>query len=286
MNKEIARLFASKFIARPDVKAEQLEGGEYRPVVKRDKTGKIIETYPFKMADLLAHLEGSATYGHYMLNHDNQCKYFAFDIDINEKGWVPFAVNEHGEWTDFHYREDLRVLWTQRSQVIVRKFFKSQMKLLANKLTRVIYDEFEIPVAVAYSGSKGVHVYGFTGLLPAEQVRDGAELVLKAAGCFERSKGMSVYRHKTIHTGVTDQAGNPIEDHELSFSQFSIEIYPKQTKIEPGGFGNLMRLPLGKNLKNPKDPTFFLDLRKDFGEGAFSPRDPIEALTVPNPWKD
>lgn len=280
MSKDLARLFASKFIARPDVKAIQESNGDYRPTVERERsTGKIGKMYGFTMRDLLDHIEGVRTYGHYMLNLDSECKLFAFDIDIDESGVVPFAVSPEGEWSDFRAVPDLRSLWTQRDQQLLRTFLKHRMRELAHKLAKTINEEFDIPTAVTYTGAKGLHVYGFTGLLPAIQVREGAELVLKATGAFEPFRGINFWRHKElVHPDGTPDLVN-------SYSQFSIEVFPKQTSVEPGGFGNLMRLPLGRNLKNPKDPTFFLDLRANFGTGAFTPRDPVEALTVNNPWK-
>lgn len=282
MSKELAKLFAAKFIARPDVKAIQESNGDYRPTVDRERpSGKIVRMHGFSMQDLLDHITGTRTYGHYMLNQDNQCKLFAFDVDIDKTGLVPTNVSPEGEWSDFQHVDNLRELWRQRNQYMVRTFLKQQLRDMAHLLAKTIHNEFDIPTAVTYTGAKGVHVYGFTGLLPAGQVREGAELVLKTTNAFEPTKGLSFWRHKV----VWDTAEVQVIDPARSYSQLTVEVYPKQTTVEPGGFGNLMRLPLGKNLKNPKDPTFFLDLRADFGAGAFTLRDPIEALTINDPWK-
>ena len=59
----------------------------------------------------------------------------------------------------------------------------------------------------------------------------------------------------------------------------------KQVTLEKKGFGNLCRLPLGRNLKNPLDPTFFLDFRTNYGSQALMPRDALSALTTTNYWK-
>ncbi len=72
-DQELAKLFASKFIARPDVFAEQFPDGAWAP--RRQRLG---------MSDLLAHIRGERSLGHYMLNQASECKLFAFDIDLEK----------------------------------------------------------------------------------------------------------------------------------------------------------------------------------------------------------
>jgi hypothetical protein len=60
-------------------------------------------------------------------------------------------------------------------------------------------------------------------------------------------------------------------------------VFPKQDSLAGKDLGNLMRLPLGRNLKNPKDPTFFIDMTTPMG--VMSPIDPVYALTTETPWK-
>lgn len=277
MNKEIAKLFAKLFIARSDVKAIQRSSGEYNPTVERDPDGNVIKSYGFKMQDLLDHIDGKHTYGHYLLNMEHECKFFAFDIDLDEpkKGgfsgaFLPMIQENTGVWEGFELMNP-RSVWRDRSMVPARNFLKYQMRCLANKLARTIHSEFEMQTAVAYTGAKGVHVYGFTGLMPAVDVRAGAEYVMEKLDCFEPSLGNNFFKHKVDTTSIED-----------SFSGFTIEVFPKQTEIKQGGYGNLIRLPLGKNLKNPNDPTFFVDMRTALTD--LRPRDPMEALTATDQW--
>lgn len=283
MSQDIAKLFAKLFIARPDVKAQQRTSGEYNPTVDRDAAGNVIKSYGFTMADLLAHINGERTYGHYLLNADNQCKFFAFDIDLDELNpekpnqslLVPMQQDEIGLWSDFRLA-DPRSVWLDRSLIPARNFLKYQMRSLANMLARTIHSELEIPTAVTYTGAKGVHVYGFTSLVPASGAREGADYVLEKLGCFEPYLGNNFFKHKVF----PDSDG--YLNNEDSFQAFTIEVFPKQTEVKAGGYGNLMRLPLGKNLKNPADPTFFVDMRTALTE--LKPRDAVEALTTTDQW--
>lgn len=281
--KEVAKLFAKMFIARSDVKAIQRPNGEYNPDVDRDSAGKIVRMHGFTMDSLLSHLSGNATFGHYLLNSNSECKLFAFDIDLDE--WdnehpernaylmAPTEIDSDGVFSNFQYCNP-REIWKNRECVLQRNYFKTQMRMLANKLARTIHSEFDIPTAVTYSGAKGIHVYGFTGLLPAIDVREGAELILKSLDCFDVYHGKSFYKHKL----------NGKNDPLLDYQCMTVELFPKQVTLPSAGFGNLMRLPLGRNLKNPKDPTFFLDLRANYCEQSFTRRNPVEALTVADQW--
>jgi hypothetical protein len=271
--KEIAKLLASKFIARSDVRAIQRSNGDYNP-----------EDEKFSMASLLDHINGAHTYGHYLLNKDNECKLFVFDIDLNkpdkrfpdEKFWLPTRITDMVP--ENYVESNPRELWLDRTATVQRDFMKVQLRMMANMLARGIHNILNIPVAATYTGSKGVHVYGFTGLLPAVEVREAANLVLENLDCFEVYRGNNFYRHKQ----VADTLGRI--DFEESYNSLTLEVFPKQITLENKGYGNLCRLPLGRNLKNPKDPTFFLDFRSNFGEKAFTPRDAIEALTVTDYW--
>lgn len=283
-DRAIARLFAEKFIARKDIMAIQRSNGEYNPAT--DSTGSPIG---FTMQTLLDHVHGVKTYGHYLLNTDDQCKLFVFDIDLNkpdpripdEKFYLPTERTELGEYFAFE-EANPREVWLDRSRRIEREFMKGQLRHMAGLLAAQVSRLLEIPVAVAYTGSKGVHVYGFTGLLPAIDVRDGAQLVLDSMGIFEPARGNHFYKHKSVLMEDTDH--RYVIDSELSFSCLTVEVFPKQVTLDRKTHGNLCRLPLGRNLKNPKDPTFFLDLRASAGEGAFTPRNPIEALTAKDYW--
>jgi hypothetical protein len=273
--RSIAKLYASKFIARPGVKARQLSNGEWRP----DDT-------PFGMADLLAHLRGEVSLGHYMVNEQNEVKLFAFDIDLQKANkekdilW-PIPANydeEAGDWTEFG-RGDPRYVWDHVSQmpVWIHDFFVYQMIGCAKVLVRSIQDTLGIPCAVTYSGHKGVHVYGFTGLCPAEEAREAASIVMDATQQFDAWRGNNFFVGRQME----------YDKNIVGWPQLSVEIFPKQSVVSAGGYGNLMRLPLGRNLlKSPHNPheAKFVDIRYTQGKWGMQERNPVEALTTENQW--
>lgn len=267
---QLAKIFASKMIARPDVKAVQLNNGEYRPVHSK-----------FTLPDLIGHIQGRATYGHYLVNEADQCKMFCFDIDLRKVGMLPVSAAGTGQ-SFFFQDQPLREYWGSRKPGAGRDFLKLRMKMLANQLASAINKELEIPTAVAYSGSKGVHVYGFTGKTSATLARKGAAIVLEAlayssTGHWEIERGNNFYKYVSA---------NRADDPDTNYSQFGLEVFPKQDSVEgkEKGLGNLLRLPTGVNLHSPKrDRAFFLDLRTALND--FSPRDAVEALTTSNQWQ-
>lgn len=295
MSKDLAKLFAKKFIQRPEVKAVQmdrtgggLKQGDWFPdnrinPEKRPNSPHL--PHGFSMDHLLAHLNGERTYGHYLLNEAGDCKLFAFDIDLEKAGTYVTVPKDLDGLTDEQVAEKmdsslvtvdgvdqtLRALWVDRSRTAApaRTWFKYQMKYLAHILASKVV-ELDIPCAVAYSGSKGVHVYGLTGSMPAQDVRDAAMLVLEMVDEFEPMRGKNFFQHKN-------------DDPIHGFKNFSIEVFPKQDNLDGKSLGNLMRLPLGTNWKNPKDPTFFVDMTTPLAD--FKPHaDPVKLLEGGNPF--
>lgn len=258
---QLSNLFAKKFIGRPDVRAIQLANGEWRP--ERDKR--------FDRASLTDHLSGAKTYGHYMMNTDNLVKLFALDIDLTKSAPLPTRISTTGQFSGFQDGNP-RESWGSRKPGPARDMLKYQMRFLSHELARIIQKELDIPVAVAYSGSKGCHVYGFTGLVSGMTARAGANLVL------ELSERWHLIRGKNFFGCVEDKS-----DIVHSFQQFELEVYPKQDTLDNKDLGNLMRLPLGRNLKSPKDPTFFIDMRTAMSD--LKPRDAVESLTTTDPWR-
>lgn len=279
MSDELANLIARRFIARPDVKAVQHRDGSWSPHTVTGKRDG--ERIPWKRSHVLEHITGAKTYGHYLLNTDSTCKLFAFDIDLEKDGWIPDpwspTVKEDGSLNETFVQIDskalgndgLRDIWLDRKHH-ARTYMKLQFKQIAHKLLQGIHDELELECAAAYSGGKGVHVYGFLPKpLPAEEAREGALAVLDALTCFTPYKGINFYKHKD-------------ESPLTGFPNLSIEVFPKQSSLDGKDLGNLMRLPLGKNLKS-SDPTFFIDMTSPLAD--MKPIDPIWALTTDNPWK-
>jgi hypothetical protein len=267
--RELADLIAKRFIARPDVKAIQNADGTWKPHTTDGRVDS--PKLPWKRPDLVDHLTGTRTFGHYLLSTDNNVKLFAFDIDLEENKPADHPRPYTGHWVDDEgnvHEFDAREAWKDRAHPS-RSWSKYQLKMVASKLMARIHDELSIPCAAAYSGGKGVHVYGFTGLMSATEAREGAMIALDSLGGWEPTRGDNFFHS-------IDQ------DPTTGYPNLSIELFPKQNTLTSGGLGNLMRIPLGKNLKNPKDPTFFLDMTSPMGQ--MKPVDPIYALTG-NPWK-
>lgn len=255
--KYLAKFIAKNMIAREDVRASQLPSG-HGAYVRVD--GK------WKMKDLIDHVVGAETYGHYLLDQDSQVKVLAFDIDLTQSGvYLPYAETDLLQYTsnpdlvnDEYFIEcNPRDAWVDRKHP-ARPWLKQQLRELADRFTAECY-KMGLPTFATYSGSKGVHVYGILdGRTPAKDARILAHLIadnvaatLSAQGDtyeFTASKGKSFY-------AITCDSASYYRD----FGNFSIEVFPKQDQIEPNRLGNLMRLPFGKNLKNPKDPTFVID---------------------------
>lgn len=280
MSVNLPNLFASKFIARTDAKAKQSTNGEW--YVHTSDGKREGARLPWSRPALEAHVEGRETYGHYLLNQESQCKLFAFDIDLEKSGTLPAvplppAIGETEEeilaafaqWDASFYEEpDLRGAWLNRAHP-GRGFIKFQLKHIAHMLARAVRTELDLPCAVAYSGGKGVHVYGFTGLINAAEAREGAQIVLDTLGCFVPKKGEHFFKH-----------GN--EDVLEGFPNISVEVFPKQGSLDGKDLGNLMGLPLGKNLKAPSEPKFFVDMTTPLA--VLQPVDAGVALTTDNPF--
>jgi hypothetical protein len=297
---DLASLLAQKFIARPDVKAVQNRRGEYMPVQHCTECGrgfcdheseKVRERWT--RTDIDAHLTGQKTYGHYLLNQDSKCKFFAFDIDLDKPGlWekddpsikpvypFPYKITDNaaddpwganGEFLGEEVEFDPRQAWLDRAHP-ARDWMKRQLKTVAHVLAKSIIDTLGLPAAVTYTGAKGMHVYGLTGLIPARDAREGAQIILDdlantSLGEVYPIRGDVFYRTKN-------------QDVETGQPNITIEVFPKQTSLDGMSLGNLMRLPLGVNLKNPKDPTFFVDMAS--GLTSLKGVDPTWALSTSN----
>lgn len=283
MSHELAALFAKRFIQRRDVKAVQFSNGNWSPDTQlKNRTTQQPDPgrygpIGFQMDHLHQHLAGTHTYGHYLLDDQSLCRMFAFDIDLRKdlgkvdgqvKPCIFPTFGEDGQASLWSV-PDMREAWLDRSHMS-RDWNKMQMGMLARKLISAIIAETGLPCAAAYSGSKGVHVYGFTGPMPAEQVRAAATYVLESLDDWVVEKGHHLYKHK-------------LEDPIMGYPNFSIEVFPKQDSLEGKDLGNLMRLPLGRNLKS-QDPTFFLDLTTPIGVMAPHPN-PVQLLEVGNPYE-
>lgn len=288
MSDEAAALIAKKFIARKDVVAVQRKTGAWSPLLV-DPRDTASERIPWKMKHLRDHVDGKATYGHYLLGTDDSCKLFAFDIDLEaNKPVTDSSDGFQGSWVDVMHPDkpeinldelswavkaiDPREAWhkyytpgadRQRRPIVQMTV---AMRTMANRLARNVAVMLELPVAVAYSGSKGLHVYGFTGEVPADEAREAGLAVLEESG-FHASRGANFFKSND-------------EDHYSGERNFTVELFPKQTTLDGKDLGNLMRLPLGKNQRGGEG--FFIDSHAPYTELVAA--DPIKAMTEGNPW--
>ena len=269
MTHALTDALAKRFIARRDVKAIQHGNGSWSPHTKNGKRDG--ERLSWTRPDLEAHVSGQQTYGHYLLSQTSQVKLFAFDVDLekadpNKQFFYPsgFSQSDNPDLLPVEFAP--REAWKVRSHPS-RPWLKYQMKMIAHELLNAISTELEIPCAAAYSGGKGIHVYGLTGLMDAGEAITGAQIVLDSLGHYAPSRGNNFFQDKN-------------DDLITGFSNFSIEVFPKQSHIDSDGLGNLMRLPLGKNLKST-DPTFFIDMTSPMA--VLKPVDALHALAG-NPW--
>lgn len=218
-NAELRR-FGELFIERRDVKAFQHRNGSYTP----DKS-------PIKLSDLRDHIEGRHTMGHYLVSPENRCRLFAFDIDLAAD------TNTYTDDDGIEHEYSPREAW-QDPEHPARDRLAIEMNCLAEGIARRATRITGAPVAIADSGNKGVHVYVFTGSVTASSARAAAALVLESFGVFRAIRGKNFWQHTE------------------SYKSFNIEIFPKQDHIDADAFGNLMRLPLGINLKTGRASRF------------------------------
>lgn len=257
----------------------------------------------WKMKHLRDHITGEETYGHYLLDQDSMVKFVAFDIDLEKVGlycdYTPENLErfmqEHeatgisdDDFFEFHVCNP-REVWLDHSHP-GRPWLEYQMRMIIDALFLAMNGIGGVKPLATHSGSKGVHVYGlFDAKYPAENARSFAtKFVLNEAiqhlsdmllagyadtKDFDKIEG----RHKIVTSKGKNfyKIENPPGIGDLgAMVNFSIEIFPKQSHIEPMRLGNLMRLEFGKNNKAPDEPTFVVDMTKP----GISPHDTFEDL--------
>lgn len=269
--KELAKFFARRLISRTDVFAVQnSSGGTYRPVRRA-----------ISLKDILAHLRGENTFGHYILDADGNTKIFCIDIDFKNEGFIPSTVmpreNDPLEawqaWDQSFSVRPIRVegknsgtgpdsgAWFNRSDP-ARSYLKYCLRNIVDSFLKISRETLRITSVAAFSGHKGAHVYGLLAYprpdvqemvrVTAEHARTSAEIVLTESKLFEKRNKNSVF-----WDGKKDYPNS---------SPFTCEVFPKQSDNSNIELGNLIRLPLGKNLKRPIDPTFWIDDAAPEGE--------------------
>lgn len=234
---------------------------------------------PWERQDLSDHVAGKRSMGHYMVDSAGMTKLFAFDLDLDkpnpakEEIYYWRGVEEDGSWTDMEPREfNPREAWLHpQAPENLRRYLRVQLQNAARTLSDVL-DKYlrEVPIAVSYSGNKGLHVYGLTGEITAAEARTIGKEIIRLAEVWSPSRGDNFYK-------MVD----PVND-ELGMSPVSIELFPKQDSLDGKDLGNLMRLPLGVHAKSGQQ-AHFMHL-SHYPWEPFQSVDPIKAMTEGNPW--
>lgn len=270
----LANQLASRFIQRRDVKAIQ-RNSAYMPVTSNGKTDG--DYLPWTRDDLVNHVTGQQSFGHYLVGTDGQAKLFAFDIDLTkwserserpEPTWLP--IDEDGYTVNVEPRPlQPREAWKHpKAPPELRRFLIAQMRGVADLLAQTCLDLLDVPVAVSYSGSKGLHVYGLTGAAPAQDLRSAAVEVINYTEQFTPLRGKNFYRHVD-------------ESPRTGYGCIDLEVFPKQDDLKDKDLGNLMRLPLGTHARGGR--SYFLNLSSHVDELVEA--DPVAALEGGDPWQ-
>lgn len=268
---DLVKLLGTRFVARKDVKAFQSDDGAWYP----DRT-------PMTMQDFRDHFSGTRTMGHYLLDQEDRCKFFAFDIDLAKHGKNCTTQGCKGGCVPYHgadnvlYNLDVRQVWAAGPEAYgfvdgdLPLFYDNltmDLKCMAEGLARYTNRTLGIPVAIATSGHKGLHVYGFTGEVPAEAAKALALQVLTTYGCFYASRGDNFWRHSE------------------QYESLEIEVFPKQTTLDGKDLGNLMKLPLGVH-RVTKRRAEFIHVKGALGIlGPTDVMEPERALGGDLPWE-
>lgn len=250
---EVAKLIVSNFIERRDVKAIQSSNGAYMPV-REDMRDTNSPTIPWSLGDVVDHVEGRKTYGHYVVSPEGTCRCIVFDLDLRKK------ANPARNETPIVFGDeeiDPREVWLG-PDTPAKRDLAVQLLTLADGFARK-GKQAGFKTIVSYSGSKGMHTYVCLERgTSAADARDVAGVIIA-----------SMYN-------IVQEHGDNFFKHEFAFPAVSIEVFPKQDSVKADGFGNLVRLPLGVNQKTGKR-GFFLDLSG--GVESFRVDDPMLALS-------
>lgn len=250
--------------------AVQWKNGEWSPALHPQTK----ERMPFTRSDLEAHVAGTKSLGHYLLNTDGECKLFVFDLDVAKTARPqdqvddPHAppvvwIDELQEYVEGDPRAEF--LLSNKSRLYSR--LVTELRITAEALASKVKTMYDLPVAVSYSGSKGLHVYALCGRLPATDVQELALEVIRAMPQFEPRRGNNFFRHTS--------------EPQYGYPHVEIEVFPKQSSLDGKDLGNLVRLPLGVNRKSG-NRAFFIDCNAP--QDVLVERDPVAALESGDPW--
>lgn len=199
------------------------------------------KTKDMKLDLLVSHLAGDVSVGHYLINPE------AWEQDgvsyLCHTRMFAFDIDpDKGDARDRAMENDPEI-W--RRMIILAHGLCQLSKRITGSLS-----------IVSYGGAKGLHV-----LCPLRKkidpviAKEMGELILQDTG-FHTFKGDNFWKSDV-------------------WPDLTVEIFPKQTHVEEGGFGNLMRLPLGVNSKTKREAYFIPQEAEALGHMD----DPIATLT-------
>lgn len=270
MADELETALGKRFIQRRDAKAIQGNNGAYY-VHTQDMKDPKAPRIGWRMQDLRDHTRGVQSYGHYLVGQDGLTKLFAFDLDLTKEGyWIDLQSGEG--FVEGAQPCNPREVWLQKDHP-GRQFLTIALRTMAESIAmkaKTMYED-DIHVALAYSGSKGLHVYGFLPeAIPAADARAAAHDVLKNMNEPDGTRSWALIKGENFYGATRGEKKN-----------VEIEVFPKQDNLDGKDLGNLMRLPLGVNRKSGHR-SFFLDCR--CGYDQLRMMDPLDVLNGELPW--
>ena len=220
--REAAGLIGRLFIIRRDVKAVYRadHAGRWHWTAVREK---------YTMGDFANHLTGKECLGAYLLSPASMCKFLAFDIDVAKIGKF-WPIHDTGNPAEFEVRLDLEEGPLEAILHDVTSDARPWVRIILMEAIRDIADQVRAQLGLTdiltiITGG-GAHVLvPLPGLNPALDVR---------------SAGIEVVAHIAAATRRTD-----VFFDYGSLGELSIEIFPKQDRLDESGLGNLIRLPFG-----------------------------------------
>ena len=244
MTEDVAKLLGQRFVERRDVKAWEF-ANRWEP-----------DRSPMTLKDIQQHLAGDRTLGHYMLSQENKTRLFAFDIDLRKTAYDA----EDNEWSPRSAYADKKD--PRRSRLAI------ELMSMASGLAHRTHRLTDCHVAIALSGGKGLHVYCFTGSMPAAESRAVCHAILESYDCFAPVRGENFWQHDSAYPNI------------------EIETFPKQDVLDGKDLGNLMRLPLGVHRKTGVRSAFLRIPEESERDRPFRKMAAIDALNGVLPWKN
>lgn len=252
--KRLCELLAHRFFQRRDVVAIYARnpnvptGWSWQPNKR-----------PLKGSDLIKHLRGEVALGTYLLDSEDRCRFYTLDLDLDKEGMSyvadvdtlkaqmerPVDAPIEMEWVECSPRE----VWKDLNSPL-RPWLAMTMRMLAQGLAARIAHKQNLPVAIATSGGKGMHVHVFCGERSAADARAKANAML-ASWTSDDNMDLFIPKGSFSWKHVSEV-----------YSNITMEVFPKQDHVDKNGYGNLVRLPLGVHPVTG-NRSYFIDTLSD-----------------------